>query len=117
MSYIRPLGDGPITHPDPLPPDDETGDPIATVTPIRRDCSELAADSPWRRPGQVCAPPADLLDVLRGLIGGGSAGATSPPIVDPAVSSAASDTSLLWYVAAGGVAYYLYRQYGKRRRA
>lgn len=62
MSYFRraikrPMGDdGPITHPWQV---DESI--IAIVPPTRVDCAQLPADSPWRQPGQVCAP-SSLLD-------------------------------------------------------
>lgn len=56
MTYFRrSLGaapSGPITDPSQL----ENGETIGTVTPTRVDCSKLPADSPWRNPGQVCAP-------------------------------------------------------------
>jgi hypothetical protein len=46
------MGDGPITSPSQVP--DDEGVPI--VPPTRVDCASLPADSPFRQPGQVCAP-------------------------------------------------------------
>lgn len=107
MSYFRPMGD-PIT--DPRQVDDTIT--VATIPPNRVDCAALPADSPWREPGQVCAPPPSIpfFDTLKNLVtaGFGPSTPTSAP-------TATEDGSRLWlFAAAGGLAYYLYRSRKRR---
>lgn len=61
MSYFRRSLGQPITDPSQLEEDGIVG----TVTPTRVECEKLAPDSPWRKPGQVCAPT--LMDWFWGL--------------------------------------------------
>jgi hypothetical protein len=114
MSYIRPMGDGPVTHPG---QDDGTFDDggstiVGSTGPNRVDCSELPADSPWRRPGQVCAPPDDQpwFNELRDLFFPDSS-STSTSTTPPTESGGAG--SLLLLVAGGGLAYYLLTKKGR----
>lgn len=62
MSYIHPMGDGPITSPS------QVDDPV--VPPTRVACQDLPADSPWRNPGQVCAdsPISTIFDPIVDII-------------------------------------------------
>jgi hypothetical protein len=100
--------EGPITRPS------EVDDSIIVgeVTPTRVECSALPADSPWKRPGQVCAPSpvaeffSDLYDKLRSLAPSG--GAVEPtPAPTP---GATSPRSLLALAAIGGLGYYLLKR-------
>ncbi len=118
MSYVRPMGDGPIT--DPSQVDDTIV--IGETTPKRVTCDELPADSPWRKPGQVCAPQTggglfdDLLKQLFPSSGGGAAGAGTGAQTDMTTapgSGGGSGKTLLLLGAAGLAAYYLF---GKRRK-
>lgn len=112
MSYTRrrrPFGDeeGPITSPAQV--DDEII--VGTVPPKRVDCAALPADSPWRRPGQVCAPSpiaeffSDLYDKLFPPSPPGTTSAPTP--APPAPAPTSSGPPLLLLAAAGGVGYYL----------
>jgi hypothetical protein len=122
MSYFRrqpALGDGPITTPSQA--DNGNGIIVGTVPPTRVDCSQLPADSPYRQPGQVCAPSSsgNLMDLIMGLIPGngtpsadaGSATATPATVPD----SGMSDTSKWMLAGAAAVAAYYY--FKKKRRA
>lgn len=111
MSYMRrPMGqdepEGPITHPSQV---DDTII-VGEVAPKRVPCDQLPADSPWRQPGQVCAPSRSLLEIIRDAFGTGTNGATavapSPPVESPA-------SPLLLLGAAAGL-YYLLRSRKKR---
>jgi len=107
MSYIRPMGDGPIT--DPRQVDDEL--PELIVPPTRVPCEQLPADSPWRRPGQVCAGApvsGGIADMITGLLQGVAAGPVNT--TSTAETGTTYDINLLWLAAAGGVAYYLMRK-------
>ncbi len=104
MSYHRNgMGDGPITSTSQV---DDTM--IPTVPPTRVSCDALAPDSPWRNPGQVCAPtaanPNFLTDLFAGLF-------TPSSPADPAAAAANGSSSgtshLLLLAAAGGLGYYL----------
>jgi hypothetical protein len=111
MSYIRPLGDGPITDPS------QVDDPIPVVPPTRVDCAALPPDSPWRQPGQVCAPT--IVDAIKGLIEGvtgpGTTSSSNGSTATSAPATGVEGISPLWYAAAGAAAYYLYRQYKRGR--
>lgn len=103
MSYIRPMGDGPITHPS------EVEDP-PIVPPTRVSCDELPADSPWKRPGQVCAPPPDgqpWFDAIKDLFFPDS---NQTPTVPSETPQSSGSTPWLLLVAGGGLAYYLLRK-------
>jgi len=115
MSYFRSMGD-PIT--DPSQVDDEI---IAgTVAPTRVDCAALPADSPWKRPGQVCAPTPSFWDFLDKILpsSSGSSAAPSEPagtLVTASPSPAGDSLLPLALLAVGGVgAYYLLRRKKKR---
>jgi len=115
VSYFRPgMGDG---EPDPceIDPTMCTTD-VATVSPTRVDCAQLPVDSPFRRPGQVCAPRdtgagngnGSVTDWVLGLIKPAFAPQPAPPPSDSPMSSA----TLLLLVAGG---YATYRYFRKRR--
>lgn len=107
MSYFRrpPMaGDGPITSPSQV---DDTID-AGTVGPTRVECSALPADSPWRRPGQVCAAAADTpspLDFISSEI---------DKAIDQARAAAGAGgggvPTWIMLAAAGGAAYLLMRK-------
>jgi hypothetical protein len=108
MSYLlRPMGDGPITSPSQV--DDSVLVP-EEVGPSRVTCSELPADSPWRKPGQVCAVDFNLLDMVQGLLS--KLGTALSPA--PASAPAASAVPIALLVG-GGVAAYLLFKKPKRR--
>ncbi len=119
MSYHRRngLGDGAITDPSQV---DSTL--IGTVAPTRVDCAALPADSPWKQPGQVCAPSSTVLDFFNGVIDRitgntpvAPTAAVTPATPDTATTGPSSNLpSLLLLAAVGGVGYYLLR---KKRRA
>lgn len=107
MSYLRPMGD-PIT--DPSQVEDTI---VGEVPPTRVQCATLPADSPWRRPGQVCEPSIldQIFDWLR------TAGTAAPPTGTPTDAStppSSSDTSSLTPIlllgGAAAAAYYLTRK-------
>lgn len=112
MSYIRPMGD-PIT--DPSQVDDTIV--VGETTPRRVTCDELPADSPWRQPGQVCAPQTGggLFDQWITPIfgGGGGTAAGGGAAGEPGAGGGSSSKTLLLLGAAGVAAYYLF---GKKRR-
>lgn len=109
MSYLRPMGDGPITSPSQV--DDSIVIPDAEVGPSRVTCSELPADSPWRKPGQVCAADFNIVDMFTGLLNKlGTAFSSSPSAAAP--SSAAPSVALL----VGGVAVASYLLLKKKKR-
>jgi hypothetical protein len=98
MSYLRPMGDGPITSPSQV--DDSILIPEAEVGPSRVTCSELPADSPWRKPGQVCAVDFNLADMFSGLLNKLGAAFSSSPAAPSSPPSAVPAVALL----VGGVA-------------
>lgn len=110
------FGDGPVTSPtqvDVPVPDESVV--VGEVTPKRVSCDELSADSPFRRPGQVCAADASgptLLDRLLGWLG--TSPAPAPAAVLPAPEESMLPTLAILALAGGG-AYYLYKK--KKRRA
>lgn len=111
MSYFRPgMGDGPVTDPCQIDP---SACPVATVPPTRVDCSQLPADSPFRQPGQPCAPEntGGITDWLLGLVkpAFASGGATSQP-----AAQGTSDGSVLFWGGAAAVAAYYYFTRKKR---
>lgn len=128
MSYFRRrgMGDTAITDPcqvDPTIPcgsgASTPGPIIATVSPNQVDCSQLAADSPFRQPGQPCAPTSTpttggsgggIMDWFMGLV--------QPTLGQPAPATAAdqgmSDTTKLLLL--GGAAAAAYYYFGKKRR-
>ena len=111
MSYFRGLGD-PITSPSQV--DDEPV--VGMVTPKRVSCDELPPDSPWRQPGQVCAPTTGLLDFLTGLVDKVRAAApTSDATPTPAPAPQDDNTGAPWLLlaAAGAAVYYFHK---KRKR-
>lgn len=98
MSYLRPMGDGPVTSPSQVdsgpitsPSQVATEDEIliGDVNAKRVPCSELPADSPWRQPGRVCAADFNIVDMFTGLINKlGAAFATTPsPTAAPGASA------------------------------
>lgn len=113
MSYFRPMGD-PITSPSQV----DDGIVVAPVPPTIVGCADLPADSPWRRPGEVCAPPSSggIMDYLRDVI----RSATSPTTTTPTPTDApgppdriletANIPGLLLLAALGGGAYYLLKK-------
>jgi LPXTG-motif cell wall-anchored protein len=120
MSYIRPMGDavtsttevdGPITSPSQVPWTPSTDDVYAgTIGANRVDCTQLPADSPWRKPGQACAPTGGILDTIGNLLTSardaisGAAGAAVTAAPTPP-----SDAGTPWLLIAGasGIAAYL----------
>lgn len=110
MSYLRrPMGDavtstteidGPITSPSQWNPSD-TGVIAGEVPANRVPCDQLPADSPWRRPGQVCAPTGGILDSITNLLTGAASGG--------ATAASNGDAGMPWLLIAGaaGVAGYL----------
>lgn len=115
MSYFRrAMGDGPITDPSQL----DDGTIVGTTGPTRVDCSQLSLDSPFRAPGQPCAPTDSgsssqtnggetPLDWLLGLIKSDVAAAT-PSATAPAMSDGSK--WLLGGAAALGLYYYFRRK-------
>lgn len=108
MSYFRrarAMGDdAPITHPWQV---DESI--IPTVPPTRVDCAQLPADSPWRNPGQVCAPTMteSAIDMVKA--------AASYPVLSVTTTDAnTGETSGLritgLMLAVGAAGYYLLRK-------
>jgi len=111
MSYFRPMGDGPIT--DPSQVDDSII--VGETTPKRVSCDDLPPDSPWRKPGQVCAPNV-VTDFFKGLYNTLTSPTFSTETAVPPTTTTtptSSSSSLLALAAAGGLAYYLYT---KRKR-
>ncbi len=102
MSYLRPMGDGPVLHPG------EDEPPV--VPPTRVACKDLPSDSPWRRPGEVCAdapistifdPVLDIImDAVDGKSPDGAAGA----------GGGITTGNLVLLGALGVGAYYLFRK-------
>ncbi len=125
MTYFRRgMGDGPITDPCQVDPSlCGPGTIVGTSPPTRVDCSQIPADSPFRQPGQPCAPaPAAV-----GPAGSNGSGVTgwllgliNPSFsTSPAGASSSSaqgmgdDTKLLLLGGAAALAYYYFR---KKRR-
>lgn len=113
MGYTRNYSmgdDGPITHPSQV--DDSII--VGTVPPKRVECAALPADSPWRKPGQVCAPSTGLTDLLKGIAEAltqpivGAVSAATPPA--PTATPASTGPSLLLLAVLGGAGYYLLRK-------
>lgn len=110
MSYLRPMGDGPITSPDQVPATHPDELDIGTIGPTRVPCDELPADSPWKRPGSVCAqtptpgifdPILDALDKMKAT---------------PATDAAAAASTFPWLpVAAAAAALYFVVKRKKKR--
>lgn len=126
MSYFRRYGMGDaITDPcqiDPTIPcgsggSTPSGPIVATVSPNQVDCSQLAPDSPFRQPGQPCAPPTTSNG---GGIMGWFNGLLQPVFNGPAASAPTStdqgmgDTTKLLLL--GGAAAAAYYYFGKKRR-
>jgi hypothetical protein len=109
MSYLRPMGDGPITSPSQV--DDRIVMPD-DVGPSRVTCSELPADSPWRKPGQVCAADFNIVDMFTGLLSKLGTAFSSSPSAAAAPSSAAPVALLVGGIA---VASYLMLKKPKKR--
>lgn len=116
------FGDGPVTSPTQV--DVPVADPtesviVGEVTPKRVACEDLAPDSPWRRPGQVCADPGpSLIDRLVDWL---TPTASASPAASPVVTMPPAEESMLPTLAllalAGGGAYYLYSKKKKKRSA
>lgn len=118
MSYqrvrrVRAMGDGPITDPSQVDDTVIAGE----VNPTRVDCSALPDDSPWKRPGQVCAPTMwdRLLSFLANAVTPGPSTAPSSPAPTPTPDAPpAPDTasSASPFLMLGGLAaaYYLLRK-------
>lgn len=115
MSYFRPMGDGPIT--DPSQVDDSLI--VGEVPPTRVQCIELAADSPWRRPGQVCAdaplptpgPLGPMIDAVRSILDQATGGGATTAPDGAAPPATHDDGPNLWlWGGAGVLAYYLLRK-------
>lgn len=115
MSYFRRgMGDGPITDPSQL----ENGTTVAVTTPTRVDCSQLPSDSPFRQPGQACAPGASsngsggafdwLLDTIK------SGGAATPSTSTASTDASDNTKWILGGVAAVAAYYFLFH---KKKRA
>lgn len=73
------------------------------IPPTRVDCNDLPADSPWRRPGQICGGDAPAgggpLEFINDLIQGAlHPGATSP------AQTASTETGIGKYLLLGGAA-------------
>jgi hypothetical protein len=104
--------DGPITSTTQV---DDSMIPI--VPPTRVSCDALAPDSPWRNPGQVCAPqgPGFLEKLFSDLFVSPTA-STSDPAADAPAAAAPPGGSPSWLLlaAAGGLGYYLLTRKKKR---
>jgi hypothetical protein len=98
---------------------------VGEVPPTRLTCDQLSADSPFRNPGQVCAPPdpsesisgflTGLLDRIKGAVA--PASATSTTDVSSAAAAVTPDPgtgSLLLLALVGGAAYYYFVHKKKR---
>lgn len=115
MSYLRPpMGDGPITSPDQVETDDSII--VGTVKGVPRPCSEMSADSPWRRPGQPCAPETstplyetigEIWDRLKGL--------TSPTTTAPTSTPSLEPPQVPWALVVGGAALGAYLLYKRKK--
>ncbi len=97
------MGDGPVLHPG------EDDPPV--VPPTRVDCKSMPSDSPWRRPGEVCADAPistifdPVIDIVMDAIDGKSQDGA------PAAPGGGITTSNLVLLGALGVgAYYLLRK-------
>lgn len=100
MSYIHPMGDGPITSPS------QVDDPV--VPPTRVACKDLPADSPWRDPGQICAdaPISTIFDPIVDII----ADAFDKPSPGAGAPGAASGPNWMLLAGLGIGAYFLFRK-------
>ncbi len=97
------MGDGPVLHPG------EDDPPI--VPPTRVPCEELPSDSPWRRPGEVCAdaPISTLFDPVIDIVMDAING-KSQSQDDTAPGSGSGIGNLVLLGALGIGAYYLFRK-------
>lgn len=118
MSYLRPMGDGPVMDPSevdpsipsPWNPNNDSTD-VGTVTkPKRVSCDELPADDPWKKPGGPCAPTdwSNMFDAITGAVTGAA------PSANGGGSSIVPTLVLL--AALGGGAYYYYATTKKKVR-
>jgi len=108
MSYFRrPMGDGHVTDPSQVDPTVSTI--VGTVPPTLVDCAQLPADSPWRQPGQVCAPKTSVIDDLTNFF-------TLSPSSSTASTSGTGSAipPIAWVGAAAVAAYYLFGKKGRR---
>jgi hypothetical protein len=112
------FGDGPVTSPTQV--DIPVADPtesviVGEVSPKRVACEDLPADSPWRRPGQVCsAPGPNMIDQLVAwLTPSARPVATATSVATPLAEESMLPTLALLALAGGG-AYYLYKSKKKR---
>lgn len=106
------LGDGAITSPPQVDPDlfDDSGSTtVGEVQGNRVECSQLAPDSPWRQPGQVCAPVPGFFDSMVDYLTGLKNKVTGDPgIVPPSATAADTGPNLLVLAGLGGLAYWYF---------
>ncbi len=118
MSYIRPMGDavtstteveGPITSPSQVPWN-PSGESVTagTISPTRVPCDQLPADSPWRQPGQVCAPSGGIIDSIVNMFNGAAAGAAT---------GAPADAGVPWLLIAGASGVVAYLMLKKKKKS
>jgi hypothetical protein len=114
MSYMRPVGDDdvPVTSPTQVEHNDSII--VGDVGAKRVPCYELPADSPWKQPGQVCAPSSVFMDTLKsiwdGIVGAGV------PSVAPTTPTPPAEPSPPWALILGGGAIGAYFIYKNRKK-
>jgi hypothetical protein len=118
------LGQPVTSTTDPSLTETDTDIVVGVVNPSRIGCNQLPADSPWREPGQVCAPPplpsGGLIEWGKSMLKAGEnlvsavVDVVTPSATTPPPSTDMSTTTKVAIAAAVGVgAYYLLR---KKRR-
>lgn len=112
MTYmLQATGDdesGPVTTPRQVEHNDSII--VGDVGAKRVQCYELPADSPFRQPGQACAPSSAFMDTLKSLWDGI---AGSVPTVAPTAPTPPADSGPPWALILGGAAvgaYFIYKR-------
>jgi hypothetical protein len=116
MSYMRPVGDDdvPVTSTTQVVSNDSIIVGGSDVGPKRVPCYQLPSDSPFRQPGQVCAPSTVFMDTLKS-IWDGIAGAGVPSVA-PTAPTPPAEPSPPWALILGGGAIGAYFIYKNRKK-